>query len=79
MAVMKFEEIRIGQLVEFVPEVYGEPYAPHYDRYRDQRFQVAGFEDIGDMLVTGVWVECVSDPSIEVEGFVLPNQLVPLN
>lgn len=69
---MKFEDTRLGQLVQFAPKVYEAPYAPYYDKYRGRVFRVELFrqEDSSDQ---GCWLVCVDDPDIRVDGFVWPD------
>jgi hypothetical protein len=75
---MKYEETRIGQLVEFDPKVYRSPYTPYYDRYAGHQFRIESFrmEDEHDQ---GLWLVCVSNPDLELDGYVWPDQLVLLS
>lgn len=75
---MRFEDTRIGQVVEFDPKVFRSPYTPYYDRYAGHTFRIEFFrqEDEADQ---GIWLTCVSNPDLELDGFVWPDQLVLLN
>lgn len=64
----------LGDRVEFDSKVYWPPYAPWYDNYKYQEFTVVALhhEDSHIELI------CITDPSIEVEGYVHPDELVRL-
>jgi len=66
--------LRIGQEVTFNEKVFNYPYAPYYNAYKDHTFEVVAFhyED------THVELICVTDRSLIVDGYVHPDELVPV-
>jgi hypothetical protein len=63
---------KLGSNVIFAKKVYEPPYAPYYDAYKGQVFQIIAYHD----NYTHVEVECISDPSIKVAGYVHPNEII---
>lgn len=54
-------------LYQFHPRVFAHPYTPFYDAYKGQAFRIVRYHpDDGEH----VWLECVTDPSVKVDGYV---------
>ena len=62
-------------LYRFNERVFGPAYAPYYDAYKGHTFQI---DHVSPQDETGehVWVICVSDPAIKVNGYVDLHDLV---
>lgn len=58
--------------------VYEEPYFPFYERYRGHEFVIDHY-NAEDEEQQHVWLKCVSDTSITVNGYVELYQLVLIN
>ena len=70
--------IKVGTRVEFNPKVYRAPYAPYYDRYQGEIFEVVAIyteEPYGDVDSPHIKLKCVSDAWLEVYGNVHPDEL----
>lgn len=59
----------------FHEKVFREPYAPYYDAYYNQTF-VIDHASSEDNSGNHVWLTCISDESIKVDGYVHLDQLV---
>lgn len=67
-------ELPNGTIVFFHEKVYTGPYAPYYDAYKDQLFEVIACH-YGDHFE----LQCISDFSVHVDGFVHGDELIPAN
>jgi hypothetical protein len=56
-------------LLKFKSHVYEPPFSPYYDKYKNQTFIADHFHP-EDETEEHVWLVCVSDPSIAVDGYV---------
>ena len=59
----------------FHNRVYNKPFAPYYDAYKEHIFSI---DHVMKEDTTGehVWVVCIDDPSIKVNGYVHRKDLV---
>ena len=71
---MRPEKFRYEMIYKFKDVVYKKPYAPYYDKYKDQTFVIDHYSK-EDESQQHVWLTCVSDPSIVVAGYVELHQL----
>lgn len=56
---------------EFSSKVYEKPYAPYYIKYKGHIFCIKEFMHVnGTTQYDHVLLECISDPSITVSGYV---------
>lgn len=67
---MKEPKIGVGMEVYFRSKVFSAPYTPYYDAYRGHKFKVVGIH-YGDH----VELTCISDPSVQVAGYVHDDEL----
>ena len=69
-------DIKVDDTVIFHERVYKPPYTPYYDKYKGHQFVVAEFhwEDGADD--DHVWLVCITDPSIKVDGYVHTHDLI---
>ena len=69
-------DIKVGDAVIFNERVFKSPYVPYYDKYKGHSFVVAEFhwEDGADH--DHVWLNCTSDPSITMDGYVDTSDLI---
>jgi len=63
---------KLGSKVIFAKKVFEPPYTPYYDAYKDQVFEIVAYHH----NYTHVELVCVSDPTIEVDGYVHPNEII---
>ena len=61
--------MRVGSRVVFKEHVYEAPHAPHYDAYKNHTFYIDRFHTM-DSLQQLVWLDCISDPLVVVDGYV---------
>jgi hypothetical protein len=66
--------MRIGSHVRFRSEVFAAPYAPFYDAYRGETFEITAFRHAR----THVALKCLSTPTLQVAGLVHPEELIEL-
>lgn len=64
--------ITAGSIVFFHDKVFSSPYAPYYDEYKDQLFEVLAIHE-GDHYE----LICISDFSVNVKGYVHGDELIP--
>ena len=62
---------------KFNDYVYEDPYIPFYDAYVGHEFVIDHFME-EDERKEHVWLKCVSDPSIIVDGYVHFYDLVEI-
>ncbi len=62
----------IGDKVCFSKKVFKPPYVPFYDAYKGHIFKIVAFH----YSDTHVELECVSDVTVKVNGFVHPDELL---
>jgi hypothetical protein len=53
----------------FKKHVYEKPYAPYYDAYKGHIFSIDHYHSDKD-AVDHVWLICVDDPEVKVQGYV---------
>lgn len=75
---------KIGDVVVFRSHVFHPPFTPYYDRYKDHLFVVEKYydeEDADEMeeIDSHLWLKCVSDPIIKVNGYVHAEDLLKVN
>jgi len=75
---MKFSDTRLDQLVRFDPRVLEPPYAPYYDAYERHVFRIDHFR-MQDDSDEGLWLICITNPDIIVDGYIDPEILVLVN
>lgn len=51
----------------FKPHVYETPFTPYYDSYKNHVFQICGYHPEPN---NHVYLKCIDDPSIKVNGCV---------
>jgi hypothetical protein len=51
----------------FKPHVYEPPFSPYYDSYKDHKFIISGTHP---QTSDHVYLKCIDDPSIKVNGCV---------
>ena len=69
---------KIGDKVEFNPKVYKAPYAPYYDLYQGEVFEITAIyteEPYGDEFSPHIELKCVTDSYLQVAGNVHPDEL----
>jgi hypothetical protein len=54
---------------KFKDHVFKDPYRPYYDKYRGHIFSIAHYHP-EDGSNGHVWLTCVDDSSIKVEGYI---------
>ncbi len=59
-----------GSIVIFDVKVYGYPYSPYYDAYKDHIFEVIGLYTERDSICIHAELKCISDPLVIVQGYV---------
>ena len=71
-----FNHIKVGDAVIFSERVFMSPYVPYYDKYKGHQFVVVDFhwEDGADD--DHVWLECTTDDTIVVNGYVHTHDLI---
>lgn len=62
--------IGVGMEVYFRAKVYRDPYAPYYDAYKGHKFKVVALHDDSHVELT-----CISDPTVQVGGYVHQDEL----
>ena len=55
--------------VTFKAHVYAPPFAPYYDAYKGHVF-VIDHRHPEPEATDHVWLECIDDPSVKVQGYV---------
>jgi hypothetical protein len=79
---MKTNIIEVGTLVVFSPKVFNplRPWYPYYENYKGQVFKVVGYlEDKEEGTVYDhIFLECVSDPTVTVDGCVHDYDVIPI-
>ena len=68
-------QIQIGDYCRFQNKMFGPPYTPYYDAYCGHTFQVDHFHP-EDEVDGHVWLKCVTNPDILVDGYVHTCDLV---
>jgi hypothetical protein len=63
--------LKQNEIVFFDPKVYAAPYAPHYNRYRNHAFKIVAFHEYDH-----IELECISDPTVKVNGYVHEDELI---
>jgi hypothetical protein len=72
---------KAGDKVEFNPKVYKAPYAPYYDSYQGETFEIVVVhieEPYGapeHPHIVHIELKCISDPELIVAGNVHPDEL----
>jgi hypothetical protein len=66
--------MRIGSCVQFRDEMFAAPFAPHYDAYRGETFEITAFRHAR----THVALKCLSSPLLKVAGLAHPEELLVL-
>lgn len=66
------------RLYRFQDYVYEGPYIPFYDAYKGQEFIIDHYMK-EDERKEHVWLTCVSEPSIIVNGYLHFYDLIPIN
>jgi hypothetical protein len=66
-----------GKIVVFHDRVYDMPFKPYYDAYKGHMFTI-DHEHHEDDTGEHVWVTCVTQPSLKVNGYVDRMDLVVL-
>jgi hypothetical protein len=66
-----------GKIVVFHDRVYDMPFKPYYDAYKGHMFTI-DHEHPEDSTGEHVWVNCVTQPSLKVNGYVDRMDLVVL-
>lgn len=59
----------LSQKFKFLDKVYRPPFKPFYDNYRGHEFVVTHFHP-DDVDKRHVFLECVSNPNLKVDGCV---------
>ena len=70
--------MKVGDKVEFNSKVYKAPYAPYYDRYQGETFEIVAIyteEPYGDIDSPHIGLKCISDPELRLAGNVHPDEL----
>ncbi len=70
--------LKVGSKVEFNPKVYKDPYAPYYDKYQGETFEIVAIyteEPYGAPESPHIRLRCTSDAWLEVAGNVHPDEL----
>jgi len=70
--------MKVGDKVEFNPKVFKAPYAPYYDRYQGETFEIVAIyteEPYGDIDSPHIELKCISDPYLKLAGNVHPDEL----
>ena len=67
----------LSEKVKFLDKVYKPPFKPFYDKYKDHEFMVKHFHP-EDNDKRHVWLECLTDPELKVEGYVHVGDLTIL-
>lgn len=62
-----------GDIVVFDVKVYSYPWAPYFNRYIDQTFEIVDFHQNNT-----IELKCVSDPAILVDGYVFADCVIPV-
>jgi len=77
----KREGFKVGDAVVFHPKVWGPNYAPYYDEYQGETFEIVAFHhevDEDDPSYTWpphVELKCTSLPELKVKGYVHLDEL----
>ena len=67
-------KIQIGSLCRFQNRMFGPPHAPHYDAYCGHTF-VIDHEHPEDPGGEHVWLKCITNPELTVNGYVHRSDL----
>lgn len=62
---------------QFKKRVFAPPFAPYYDNYRGHQFVIDHAHPDAE-AVGHVWLTCVDDPSVKVDGYVEMEDLCPM-
>lgn len=65
------------QLYEFKQRVFEPPMKPYYDAYRGHKFMINHYHP-EDENSNHVWLDCVTDSSVKVAGYVHLTDLEPV-